>query len=296
LCPRIGVVLQQRTPPPAMRRARGRSLRSRVARRLRSYVETADNRRRETMRASILALAALALTACTEGPAEPGSDPPTGAGALQPAGLGVLQQATTTSKDVLIENTAAQPVPTRAVGTTTVSVANTPTVTLQAGSSVGITGTPSVSLAGSTFTSSGALLVRDQDSAPRQPFHTNLSGNFKNLDLRCTWTGSNTATATITVPNNKRLVIEYVAAIHSLQAGQTLLDVAVETTVGGNTVEYPFFGTFTAGDSINSIFVTQQMTRLYADPGTTVSVSSARSAQLKTGSCSVSLSGYLIDP
>jgi hypothetical protein len=88
------------------------------------------------MRATILAPIALALAACTGGPADPGGDPSANVGALQ-------QAVSATPQNVIVTNPAAQPVPTSAVGTTTVD--GTVAATQSGSWSVGISGTPSVS-------------------------------------------------------------------------------------------------------------------------------------------------------
>jgi hypothetical protein len=68
--------------------------------------------------------------------------------ALAFGGTHVGQAAAQALKDVVIVNTASQPVPTAAQGTTavsgTVSISNAPTVNLASGTAVGIAGTPIV--------------------------------------------------------------------------------------------------------------------------------------------------------
>lgn len=102
---------------------------------------------------------------------------------------------------VLVTNTSSNPVPTTAVGTTNVagsvgisgtpnmSVVNTPTVNIA--SMPAVTGTVSLS---------GTGTVQDADQPARQPFQATVTVNLNNF----TYTS-------VPIPAGKRLVIEYVA-------------------------------------------------------------------------------------
>jgi hypothetical protein len=97
-----------------------------------------------------------------------------------------------------------------------------------------------------------------------------------------------------TVPAGKRLVIENVSAQMRVLAGAFAV-VSVHTTVGGNQAQAEVAlapqGTF----GRESRFAATQNMRLYADPGTTVAISYARSVADTTGKLTLGFSGYLVD-
>jgi hypothetical protein len=97
-----------------------------------------------------------------------------------------------------------------------------------------------------------------------------------------------------TVPSGKRLVIENVFAHMRVLAGAFAL-VSVRTTVGGNAAgaEVPLAPQGTFGRE--SHFAATQNMRLYADPGTTVTITYARSVTDATGKATFGFSGYLVD-
>ena len=99
----------------------------------------------------------------------------------------------------------------------------------------------------------------------------------------------------LTVDADKQLTIEFVTANCSLD--NTLLtstEFSLFTRVGGNLVDHSFSPKFSrnfnSGTGINRTFFTStDMTRIYADPGTTVSMSI-----IENFTCDVSLSGYTV--
>jgi hypothetical protein len=195
--------------------------------------------------------------------------------------------------DVNVVNTASNPIPTLAQGTTTiagnVSVTNTPTVNLASGASVNVTNTPTVNLAsgasiGINNTTANPVLVRSVDDAVRQIFQ-------KQVDL--IWAdgtyGQNTF---FSVPSGKRLVIEHVSAIaHDLGQHPTMF--RVTTFAGGQQVIH-FLVSSSQGESGRQFVASQQM-RIYADPGTGVVVGADREFNTGTGTATISVSGYLVD-
>lgn len=99
------------------------------------------------------------------------------------------------------------------------------------------------------------------------------------------------AYASIAVPSGKRLVVEYLSLFGNLPAGQRL-SVSLATLVSGLRASYrPQINTQDAGDGTVSVSANQVM-RVYADPGTIVSVSAARNSSSGSNSLTVSVSGY----
>ena len=99
----------------------------------------------------------------------------------------------------------------------------------------------------------------------------------------------------LTVASDKQFTIEFVTASCSLDnTTLTSTEVDVTTTVGGNTVSHnfspKFSRNFNSGIGINrNFFTSTDMTRIYADPGTTVSMSFVQDFL-----CDVTLSGYTV--
>jgi hypothetical protein len=171
--------------------------------------------------------------------------------------------------------------------TPNVSVVNTPTVNIGAGS-VGITGMPNVTVAN---TITNPVPVRDTDNPAIQPFQTEIA-----LDL----TSFTSKVGTFTVPAGKRLVIEFVSIFAQVNQGQKEL-VNIETTAGNTVASYTvvpnFYGTEVSSNPAFDVFVGNQQMRVYADPGSTVNI--LVYGQLNTnalgGQTVVSLSGYLVN-
>src|SRR5262249_39311512 len=99
------------------------------------------------------------------------------------------------------------------------------------------------------------------------------------------------------VPKGTLLVIEYVSAGASLPFGQNLL-VTIATVVDGEPARHalapggPDYVRFTATDG--DVVRLRQWLRAYADGGTEVKVSAARTGNWGSGSAWVTVSGYLI--
>lgn len=90
-------------------------------------------------------------------------------------------------------------------------------------------------------------------------------------------------TLTVNVPAKKTLVIEEV----SVACFGSPSDVRLFTTVGGVFAQYTFLPTVLATE-----WITTQTTRIYADPGSTVSVGSGGNTDGEN--CAISLSGQLV--
>jgi hypothetical protein len=137
------------------------------------------------------------------------------------------------------------------------------------------------------------VLVRSAD--PRQPFQKSIT---------VTWTnGSNYTADSFAVPTGKRLVIEMVSAEGTFeQTDNKLLAFSIGTTVNGAPAAYalPFIvqgASFSVPNSLHPYFyyAASQPVRLYADPGTPVSVKAFRALTTASGGFTMNISGYLED-
>jgi hypothetical protein len=133
-------------------------------------------------------------------------------------------------------------------------------------------------------TATNPVPVRDRDNPARQPFQERLDS-------------SNPNDTSFQVPLGKRLVIEYVSAASQMPAGQKLLLVKLQTDVNVNQtpigILHFFTPTLTGRDAIGrDIFVVSQLTRLYAEPGSTVTLEVTATAGAPVV---VSVVGHLVD-
>jgi hypothetical protein len=141
---------------------------------------------------------------------------------------------------------------------------------------------------------SSPLFTRDADNPARQPFQTSLCFSVGTGAFPC----SSKAPSFLRVPSDRRLVIEFVAG--SCQTGPiggtglTGLGLGIATTAGGADVIYSLPYSF----GLSELDIAQQ-TRIYADPGTSVSFGEERGAGGATPSfvtCVLGLSGYTVTP
>jgi hypothetical protein len=156
------------------------------------------------------------------------------------------------------------------------------------GGSVSVTGTPNVKV---TNTASNPVPTRDVDNPAQQPFQQD--------SVLSTPDGLLGADDTFTVPDGKRLVIEFVSFQGSWPAGQatTRLFIGVCNSGGGTCQTRFFFAAISQGPDFGgaALFTASSPTRLYADPGTEVTVSVRRNAATGEGLANVALSGYLVN-
>lgn len=190
---------------------------------------------------------------------------------------------TNQTQNVLVVNTAQQPVP--VTGSATV----TGTVNLATGTAVGINGTVGLDSQNNTvkIDSSSPVPVRDADNPARQPFQTEL--DFFEAD------GSYGATQSFTVPANKRLVIEYVSADSGVPVGE-LTRIGISTEINGQ-----YQGHHVVANRLGAVgngddeFVAGQPMTVYADPGTDVFVGFSRNNAVGFANCFVTISGHFVD-
>jgi hypothetical protein len=131
---------------------------------------------------------------------------------------------------------------------------------------------------------SAPALVRDVDFG-RQPFHHSADFSFPE--------GAITRSTSITIPDGKRLVIEYASAHLGVPAGQNITKIVL-----GVTLNQQFASHFVARDPIgdsglgNEFFGASQQLRVYADD---LFINVQRSSPTGTGGGTVTVSGYLVD-
>lgn len=171
--------------------------------------------------------------------------------------------------------TIVGPLPVPVTGSTTVSG----TVSLTSGSSVSI---------GNTATN--PVLVRDVDNAARHPFQLRLCFASGLTGLSC-----HDIPAVVSVPSDRRLVIEYVSAECIKNVG-TNIDFGVATQVGGVPAKH--YLAIVANVTDSSRINAAQQTRIYADPGSDLvfAIGIGGSGTGTGARCEMTLSGYSIVP
>lgn len=201
---------------------------------------------------------------------------------------------------VIVVNSASQPVPTAATGTTnisgtvglasgaTVGLAPGTTVALADNTSVGISGTPSVSV-----TSLPAVQVGNTGSSPvpanivetRTPFCYGGSLAF--------WTGmyGSVGSGGYTPPDGYRLIIKQVSANIQLQGADHIRFVEL---MGQNGAPNCFMPATDQGfDGTNEWFNACQQVDIEVDPGQRVTFYVQRFGTTGTGNVDYSVTGYL---
>ena len=215
---------------------------------------------------------------------------------------------TNQTQNVLVVNTGQQPVPVSG----TVGLSGTPSVSLASGSSVSVSNTPSVSLAsGSSVSVDGTVKIDPQNNTVKigtdntvkidgtSPIPVRDGDNparqpfQKETDLYVT-DGNEGASDFFNVPANKRLVIEFVSSDSDVPNGQ-FPRIVLATSVGG-LYDYHFIVATRLGAVGGSDeFFASQPTTIYADPGTNVIVGFTRNAFSGLANCRVTVSGHFVD-
>jgi hypothetical protein len=137
-------------------------------------------------------------------------------------------------------------------------------------------------------TNASPLSVAPQEGASLQIFTVDA---FCDLHERDTSTGCTLAT----VPAGKRLVIEYVSAIASLNAGEFIAwtDVGSQGPLKGSVCHH-FFPATLGSDGAKVYFGFSQQTKLYVNAGNVVTAQWSR-VGTGPGSMEVIVSGYFVD-
>ena len=156
-----------------------------------------------------------------------------------------------------------------------VTVINTDANPVPVSGVVTVSGTSSVTL--SNNTESTPVFVQSVGQPAQTPFQARLT--FGNP---------------LTVASDKQLTIEFVTANCSLDnTALTSTEFDLSTTVGGNQVSHhfspKFSRNFNSGGIIRTFFTSTDLTRIYADPGTTVGF-----LIVQNFFCEVTLSGYSV--
>ena len=176
-------------------------------------------------------------------------------------------------KPVKVINTPAEPVP--VTGTMTV----TGDVTLAPGTSVAINNSPTVQVGNAP---DAPVPSRDVDNPARQPFQRSMS-----------------FPSSFTVPGGKRLVIEVFSARVSFPEPCRLSDLYLITVTEGQSAFFYHSPTTIEPVLRPRAVVVNQQTRIYADPGTSVTVNAERACYpggtFDDYTGTVTVAGYLVD-
>ena len=176
-----------------------------------------------------------------------------------------------------------------------VNIVNTPMVNARQDGpwSVGVEGTPTVALTAdaSVHLSNGAdnpVPVRDIDNL-QQPFQ-------KSIIAPSMPSGSAITDVTFTVPDGKRLVLEFASINGGVPSGQTLT-AYLQTHVGDEfNAIFPIVMTQVGSFGNLNVFHASQPIKLYADRGTTVRCAAIRTGTADNASAvGFTLAGYLVD-
>jgi hypothetical protein len=176
----------------------------------------------------------------------------------------------------VVNSGAGQAIPTAAQGITAIS------------GTVSITGTPSVQVANDL---SSPVLTRDVDRPTAQPFNFRTQLNFV--------PGFTAAQGGLdfTVPDGKRLVIEFATALAQVPGGQTVVFARVGVTnFGDHHLTMTHSGPANAGiPNGDQIFVGTHRMFAIAEPGESVRVTAFRNSGTDSGTVTMTVTGYLVD-
>ncbi len=131
------------------------------------------------------------------------------------------------------------------------------------------------------------LLVKDIDSAARQPFQ--VAVNWANDPTQMGGGGS------FTVPAGKRLVMEQISCAVGLVQGDAM-NLSISTFAGGSYAVHRFIVNQSpiGGGDYSKYWFVDRLVRIYADPGTVVNVSVGNNLG-GAGAGWSTVSGYLVD-
>ena len=128
--------------------------------------------------------------------------------------------------------------------------------------------------------------IVDVDNPARLPFQKTL----------CTpGFGNPQCPDNITIPADKRLVIEYVSGSCTSATTDTASLVEIQTIAGGQVASSHAVTQFMGVSTVKHYSVAQ-LTRIYADPNTPVHVAVSRFPGVGSASCIVTLSGHRVSP
>jgi hypothetical protein len=133
-------------------------------------------------------------------------------------------------------------------------------------------------------TAANPVVSRGQDNPARQPFQQVVMSD----------PAFPSAPQSFAVPAGKCLVVECVSGYVNMPTGGKVSDLSLQTTVGSQSVPHRLPVTLMLSAGGTDRYVTCQMLRVYASPGTTVAYglgTSGASAQSST----LTISGHLVD-
>ena len=168
--------------------------------------------------------------------------------------------------------------------TTNVNVVNSPTVNLAPGSSVGITGTPTVQVVNGA---ASPVPIRDSDNPARQRWQGAAQVLFNSPDTQLVTTFGPA------IPAGKIFVIEYITAHGALPSGQKLRFILFNDA-GYTLVQHYFAPTFVGTDFTVDNLILSESVRFYAISMPTINVTRFPDNS-GSGFVNLSLSGYLVD-
>lgn len=208
----------------------------------------------------------------------------TGSHGSQAQGRGQsIKPETKTPDEVVIVNTTAQPVPTAAQGTT--NIAGTVQAQQSGDWNVGISGTPTVTLAPDTLVDTNTLVVADLDNPSRQtPFGKQVIVSLGDLGQK---------SESFLTPANKRITIEHVSARGAVPAGQSV-QFEVQFFSTSALMEHSLLPMNTGDSGVGTnFFVASQPMKVYLEPSTLVIVTARRFGGSGFANFEFSFSGYL---
>jgi hypothetical protein len=130
--------------------------------------------------------------------------------------------------------------------------------------------------------------VCEVNNPDKQPFQANVQ-----VSLPAGTEGQN---GFVTVPNGKRLVIEYVSGQAFLPSGQKALFSVIVSLQGQSTGTWHYLESTVVGPfGSQDCFQCGRMVKLYADAGTTVMLRTDRDSPTGAGLSRMTLSGHLLN-
>jgi hypothetical protein len=183
----------------------------------------------------------------------------------------------TAAKDVNVVNTPSVQIANIPI----VDVANTPNVHVTNVPGVSVVNIPTVTV---TNEPNDPVLVRSVDDPARHAFQMQVAIPFVD--------GTMDAKKVFSLPEGKRLVIEFVSAEGTWIIGQHPYLYVLRTRVNGTVVPH----TITPPPNLTDFNTFEKPVRIYADGGTdTASVFVVRDSDHGTGEARITISGYLVD-
>jgi hypothetical protein len=214
--------------------------------------------------------------------------------ALVGVGVGTVTGVSTAVSNVLVTNTAAQPVPVALAAGSAVSVNNLPATQAVSGTvTVGnLPKTQDVSGTVNVATSAAnPISVVDETAAQSVGLRCGASITNGNGDVFATATQDGTP---FSVPAGQRLVIEEVSGDIFLPLNQVPTLVQIDPRSGGFAQHYLILTATPQGaDVANSYFTVSEFAREYANPGTTVECQFFRNDTSGDGRGEFWITGYL---